>query len=82
MIKLLWNTHNQNEYNPKENDQKDLADYNWGFYHKKNSDQWIFTILSKVSFESINSKKVARSFFYNNFKISQLTFIIVMCFLI
>jgi len=57
MIKLLWNTHNQNKYNPKEHDQKDLADYNWGIYHKKNSDQWIFNILSKVTFESINSER-------------------------
>ena len=57
MIKLLWNTHNQNKYNPKENDEKDLADYNWGIYHKKNSNQWIFSILSKVSFKPIYSEK-------------------------
>ncbi len=57
MIKLLWNTHKQNKYNPKEHDEKDLADYNWGIYHKKNSDQWIFNILSKVRFELISSER-------------------------
>ena len=57
MIKLLWNTHKQNKYNPKVHDQKDLADYNWGIYHKKNSDQWIFNILSKVTFKTIDSER-------------------------
>ena len=51
MIKLFWNTHNQNK--PKEEDK----DYIWGIYHKNNSDKWIFEILDKVQFKLIQSEK-------------------------
>ena len=42
MIKLFWNTHNQNK--PTSNDpiNKETArNYKWGLYHKDNSDKWI-----------------------------------------
>ena len=52
MIKLFWNTHNQN----KPNEKKD-KDYIWGIYHKNNSDKWIFEILDKVQFKLIQSEK-------------------------
>ena len=47
MIKLLWNTQNQNISNPNNPSYKDSEDYNWGVYHKNNSDKWIFEILNK-----------------------------------
>ena len=52
MIKLFWNTHNQNKPNEKED-----KDYIWGIYHKNNSDKWIFEILDKVQFKLIQSEK-------------------------
>ena len=57
MIKLLWNTQNQNISNPNNPSYKDSADYNWGVYHKNNSDKWIFEILDKVQFKLIQSEK-------------------------
>ena len=56
MIKLFWNTHNQNKSNlnkPKKENAKDQA---WGLYHKNYSDKWIYEILSKVEFEVIQSE--------------------------
>ena len=54
MIKLFWNTHNQNKLS--END-KDSANYIWGVYHKKNSDKWIYEILKKVKYTIIDNEK-------------------------
>ena len=57
MIKLFWNSHNQNKPNPnKPNDKKD-KDYIWGLYHKNNSDKWIYEILAKIQFQEIQSEK-------------------------
>ena len=57
MIKLLWNTHNLNIPDPNNKSYKDTLDYNWGIYHKKNSDKWIFNILEKIEFKSIENEE-------------------------
>ena len=57
MIKLFWNTHNQNKSNSNEANTKEARDYIWGLYHKNNSDKWIFEILDKVQFKLIQSEK-------------------------
>ena len=70
MIKLFWNTHNQNKpisNDPIEKDNIGVASMNklneearnhkWGLYHKNNSDKWIYEILSKVQFKVIQSEK-------------------------
>ena len=57
MIKLLWNTHNQTRPDLNNKNQKELVDYNWGIYHKKNSDKWIFEILNKINFQIIESEQ-------------------------
>ena len=51
MIKLLWNTHNQKKIN-----ETDDREFVWGKYHKKNSDKWIFEILTKVNFKEIKNE--------------------------
>ena len=51
MIKLLWNTHNQKN-NPNDKEDRDLI---WGEYHKNYSNKWIYEILNKINFQSINS---------------------------
>ena len=57
MIKLFWNTHNQRK--SKTNDKKLIKeedqDYGWGIYHKKNSDIWIYEILKKVKYTTVQS---------------------------
>ena len=57
MIKLFWNTHNQTKINTKEKDQKIIQkldrDHIWGEYHKKNSNLWIYEILKKVKYNTI-----------------------------
>ena len=54
MIKLFWNTHNQ----PKlSENNKDSTNYIWGTYHKKNSDKWIYEILKKVKYTTIDNEK-------------------------
>ena len=55
MIKLIWNTHNQTKPSKSEEKEKNLKNYNWGIYHKKNSDKWIFNILKKVNYKIINN---------------------------
>ena len=57
MIKLLWNTQNLNIPDPNNKSYKDTVDYNWGIYHKKNSDKWIFNILEKIEFKSIENEE-------------------------
>ena len=54
MIKLLWNTHNQIQPRSNDPDSKEAVNYTWGNYHKKNSDKWIFEILNKVKFNTID----------------------------
>ena len=59
MIKLFWNTHNQQT--PNSNDKKireqEESNYGWGIYHKKSSDKWIFEILKKIEYKIIESEK-------------------------
>ena len=61
MIKLFWNTHNQNKPLPHEPNSKDAVDYQWGIYHKDNSDKWIKDILNKIQFKIIKSKNELES---------------------
>ena len=42
MIKLFWNTQNQIPPKTKSEDDENLINYNWGIYHKNNSDEWIY----------------------------------------
>ena len=57
MIKLFWNTHNQNKSNSNEANTKEARDYIWGLYHKNNSDKWIYEILNKIKFKVVQSEK-------------------------
>ena len=61
MIKLFWNTHNQIATNPKELSGEDERNYIWGLYHKDHSKKWIYELLSKVRFETINDEKKINS---------------------
>ena len=53
MIKLFWNTQNQIPPTSKNSYDENVINYNWGIYHKKNSDKWIYYILDKIKFEVI-----------------------------
>ena len=53
MIKLFWNTQNQIPPTSKNSYDENVINYNWGIYHKKNSDKWIYYILDKIKFEII-----------------------------
>jgi len=59
MIKLFWNTHNQEKPNSdnKKIREKEELDYGWGQYHKKSSDKWIYEILKKIKFITIESAR-------------------------
>ena len=57
MIKLFWNTHNQNKPNPNKSSEGNTRDQLWGVYHKDYSNKWIYEILNKVEFEVIQSEK-------------------------
>ena len=57
MIKLFWNTHNQNKPNPNKSNKENARDQIWGVYHKDCSDKWIYEILNKIEFEVIQSEK-------------------------
>ena len=64
MIKLFWNTHNQKKphSNNKKTRDKQEWDFKWGHYHKLNSDKWIYEILNKVKFKTIeNEKKLVKN---------------------
>ena len=61
MIKLFWNTHNQVTPKTKEPNDERVIDYNWGLYHRKNSDKWIYRILSKLNYKIIESYKELNS---------------------
>ena len=56
MIKLFWNTHNQNKLNPNKSNKENARDKLWGAYHKDYSDKWIYEILNKIEFEVIQSE--------------------------
>ena len=56
MIKLLWNTQNQNTPNTDIENQDNITDKGWGVYHKNNSNEWIFSILQKIKFKLIKSE--------------------------
>jgi len=58
MIKLFWNTHNQNKPTSNDPTDKDASrNYKWGLYHKNNSDKWIYEALDKIQFKVIQSDK-------------------------
>ena len=58
MIKLFWNTHNQNINSTyKQSNKKDKVDHKWGLYHKENSNGWINNILKKIQFKTIKNEK-------------------------
>tara|TARA_B100000029_G_scaffold272925_1_gene267709 strand:+ start:1642 stop:2532 length:891 start_codon:yes stop_codon:yes gene_type:complete len=59
MIKLFWNTHNQKKSTTKDQQfiKRELENYKWGIYHKKNSNIWIFEILKKINFNIIDSEE-------------------------
>ena len=57
MIKLFWNTHNQNKPNPNKSNKENARDQKWGLYHKDYSDKWIYEILNKIKFEVIQSER-------------------------
>ena len=53
MIKLFWNTQNQDIPFKSELSDKDKLDHKWGLYHKDNSNNWIFNILKKINYKMI-----------------------------
>ena len=55
MIKLLWNTHNQNKESLKDTKSQEARDYVWGLYHKENSNKWIDEILKEITLKTIHS---------------------------
>ena len=58
MIKLLWNTHNQRRTNSSDKKilDEEEANYNWGIYHKKNSNLWIYEILKSIDYKTIENE--------------------------
>ena len=52
MIKLFWNTHNQN----KDTTEKEKREKFWGLYHKNNSNEWIYEILNQIKFNEVKSE--------------------------
>jgi len=57
MIKLFWNTHNQIPFSSNEINTEKARNYKWGIYHKNSSNKWIYEILKKVKFKTIESEK-------------------------
>jgi len=55
MIKLFWNTHNQISPTSNDPNKEDVFDYQWGNYHKNNSDEWIFYLLEEINYEIISN---------------------------
>ena len=43
MIKLFWNTHNQNKTNFDDLTSKEAKDHIWGVYHKSRTTRWMAT---------------------------------------
>jgi len=58
MIKLLWNTHNQEKTNSSNEKVKkiEINNYNWGIYHKVNSNIWIYDILKNINYNTIDNE--------------------------
>ena len=61
MIKLFWNTHNQNKSSLNKSNKENTKDQFWGLYHKDYSDKWIYEILNKIEFKVIQSEKDLKS---------------------
>ena len=57
MIKLFWNTQNQNTPNPQNKNSQKARDYVWGIYHQKNSDKWIYELLNKIEFKVLQNER-------------------------
>jgi hypothetical protein len=59
MIKLFWNTHNQKKPSSEDKKirEKQERDYEWGEYHKKYSNKWIYEILKKIKYTIIENEK-------------------------
>ena len=62
MIKLFWNTHNQQKPHSQNVTTKKKQEQNdrWGNYHKKNSDKWIYEILKKIKYTVIDKAEDLR----------------------
>ena len=58
MIKLFWNSHNLKKTITENKDikKKDATDFTWGIYHRKNSDAWIYEILEKIKYKTIDNE--------------------------
>ncbi len=61
MIKLFWNTHNQIPLNSNEINTENARNYKWGIYHKNSSNKWIYEILNKVEFKTIENENELES---------------------
>ena len=61
MIKLFWNTQNQIKPITQDPNDENVFNYNWGNYHQKNSDKWIFHILDQIKFDIIQSHEELNS---------------------
>ena len=57
MVKLFWNTHNQMEPSRSESNNENAVNHKWGLYHKENSNNWIYEILSKIQYTVIESEQ-------------------------
>jgi len=59
MIKLFWNTHNLKKTVTTDQKiiKKEVIDFKWGIYHKKNSNNWIYEILKKIKYTIIEDDK-------------------------
>jgi len=57
MIKLFWNTHNQTKTITADKfiTQKEAVNFEWGIYHKKNSDAWVKETLKKIKYEVVDN---------------------------
>ena len=61
MIKLFWNTHNQDVPQPHQAANEVARNYKWGIYHRDNSDKWIYEILNNIQFKVIKDEKHVES---------------------
>ncbi len=57
MIKLFWNTHNLKKTITNDEDIKkeEVVEFKWGLYHKRHSDIWIYEILKKIEYKTIDN---------------------------
>jgi len=61
MIKLLWNTQNQQRLTLHDPGNKKARNHMWGKYHESNSDKWIFELLNKIEFKVIKDQNELNS---------------------